>query len=478
MSTLHADVAVVGTEICALAAGAWLAHQGRRVVVLDDGELESAPLGGFMVPRAPALFRLPASGPASVIFDKLGLRQDARRVVGDPVGIGVIADPEARFVLPVDRGARQKELARVYGMATGDSIAAALDGHALDGRDPVFEETTHLHVEGFFARRRTKSRLADPERELQRTDASVDALVRAGFGPVLEAAVPFVQWSTTKSAAGMTGHIAAASLLTGSVAHSKEGLGLRSALFGLFAKVVQGHGGDVISDSRVEHVEVKRQKAVHIRTQGKNDYAVSAIIDGTRQRTLSERVQSEKHSQRSASLDKRVGQAGGAVIVRWLVPRGMLPRGIPVRALMLFDDAEPALLGVYDDLPLEKPGQKSAVPTGLDEPVAVLLARRTERPTQEADADRLERCLSQLMPFADRARVAHDRVYGADAAVTMPTYRIDDAQNAFGGRSMKTALKNVFRAGRDLCPGLGLEGELSAAMSCARAAESVLGQSK
>src|SRR5688500_6874993 len=113
MSLLHADVAVIGSELCGLAAAALLAHERRRVVVLDDAETADArPLGDRLVPVGTTLWRPPTSGPAADLMEQLGLRQRARHELGEAVGLGIIDDPDVRLVLETDGEERLKELHR------------------------------------------------------------------------------------------------------------------------------------------------------------------------------------------------------------------------------------------------------------------------------------------------------------------------------------------------------------------------------
>ena len=157
MSTVHADIAVIGAELCGLAAGAALAHAGHRIVVIDDddpGDIRD--LGGIPAPIAPALWRMPSNGPSVTLLDKLGLRQDAKRALGEPEGLGVVDDPDVRMVFPLDEAPRAREFSRVFG---NDALSGRLEAIDYAAGISLLSEALTLHDDGFFGRRRERKRL-------------------------------------------------------------------------------------------------------------------------------------------------------------------------------------------------------------------------------------------------------------------------------------------------------------------------------
>src|SRR5207248_5271067 len=97
------------------------------------------------VPTTPTLLRLPTHGPVAHLLDSLGLKQDARRVLGEPGGLGVVDDPDIRMVVPVEGDSRAKELARVFGADEGARTAARLHDATGDARFGLLAEAALIH---------------------------------------------------------------------------------------------------------------------------------------------------------------------------------------------------------------------------------------------------------------------------------------------------------------------------------------------
>ena len=475
MSLLHADVAVVGNELCGYAAAALLAHANRRVIILDDDEgTDARPLGDRLVPLVPTLWRVPTSGPAGTLVDQLGLRQRARHELGEPVGVGLIDDPDVRLVMKIDADARKKELERVFREAA-DAMLSALEGFRSESRDCLLEEAALLHEDGFFAGMRAKKRLEayGPAGQPAADDPNVRALSLTGIGSALPYVAPFVQSLSRPALGGMGGWVAAWQLAGGTIANTRGGLGLRAALRELLADVVQGHGGEILDKRKVTSVEGDGKRVTIVRTDGANDYAVRAVVDATSRRSLADRLPEGKRREKYRSLDATVPLDLGAAIVRWLLPTGALPRGMPPRAVVLPEDegGAPMLVGVFDGLPAADGRKKPD-----DDLVAVVALARAALGESARVADEVEARLEALMPFARGSVVAHDHITGDDAAYALPAFRSSEEAHLLGGRRPSTPFANVARAGRDVAPVLGVEGELAVARSVAALVQQALGK--
>lgn len=474
MSLLHADVAVIGSELCGLAAAALLAHERRRVVVLDDGESADArPLGDRMVPVGTTLWRPPTSGPAAELMEQLGLRQRARHELGEAVGLGLIDDPDVRLVLEIDAEERLQELRRAFG-DDGDAPSRLLADYPVDARDVLLQEASLLYEEGMIERYKAKKRvdkLGDVI-DLDRDDPVAMRFGERGLGAVIPHLAAHVQWSSVASPRGLAAYLALGQLCLGTVGNARGGLGVRSALRGLFAEVVQGHTGDVLHATRAVSVHADGKRVMQVDTDGQNNYRVRAVIDASTTRTLSSRLPEGKRTSRSVELDGAVPLDGDAAIVRWLMPRSVLPRGITPRSLVLSEDASlpTAVLSIYDRLPPAPDAKKRN-----DDVVAVVLSARCEEGRSHELAHALEARLEALMPYAKKRCEARDLITGDAARQAMPAYRSPDpSQHSLGGRRPHTGYGNLFRAGRDLVPALGVDGELAAARSVAAAVQRVL----
>ncbi len=78
------------------------------------------------------------------------------------------------------------------------------------------------------------------------------------------------------------------------------------------------------------------------------------------------------------------------------------------------------------------------------------------------DGSVIEEVLGRLLPFARNAARAADVV---DVSAMCALYELKDSEHVLGGRRPRTPWKNLVRAGRDLAPGWGTDGELIAARS-------------
>ncbi len=481
MSRVACDVVVIGGELCGLAAAALIANQsGRsaRVVVLDDGDAVTAmPLGDRFVPTVPTLLRLPTSGPVGALLDSLQLKQDARRVLGEPGGLGVIDDPDVRMVVPVEGESRAKELARVFGADEGARTAARLHDVNADARAGLYAEAGLIHEDGFFEKRRQKRRL-EALAAMGRTeddDPAALALAAVSLGVAGEQLLPFVQHASTGSARGFGGLLAALQLQAGAHGSSKGGLGPRAALGEMLAEIVRRHRGEIFK-AKIEAVEADGKTITAVKATGANDYVARVVIDATSARDIATRLPEGRRRDKLLEAEGHVVHGGDAVSVRWLVPAAALPRGLPPLALVLRPPpASGVLVGVYAGAPLRE-GHKNV---GVDDSlVAVVGAAVCATGEAESAAAGVEAALDQLLPFAKEQTRAREVLAGGAARAALAPWKVVDSEHGLGGRRPQTPYANLLRAGRDLVPALGPEGELMAARAVAAAAEEMLGANK
>lgn len=477
MSLLHADVAVVGSELCGWLAGALLAQQGLRVVVIDDEEsVDVRPLGDRLVPIAPTLWRLPQTGAAAGVIDELGIRQRARLEFGPPSELALIDDPDLRMVLPLDPDARRAELGRAFG-DDADALEKAIASFRPEARDCLLEEASLLHESGILSQFRSKRRRVayGAAGFIERDDEDILALARTPLAPALPFLAPFVQGLAGPSARGMSMWLSAWQLLGGTLASTRSGLGLRGALRQMLSDVVHTHGGQVMERLSVAKVEAEGKRVQVIRTEGNNDYAVRMLVDATRRRGLSARLPDDPRRAQYRRAEGSVALVQGAAIVRWLLPGAVLPRGLSSRSLLLPMQSgdPPVLVGVFEGPPgLER---KQETDAGMVAAVAIAPCAIDE---SERIADHVASRLQAFLPFAEGALLAEDRMTGQEAADVRPGFAAAAEPNLLGGRPLATPYANVVRAGRDLTPALGIEGEFAAARAISQLCARALGVSK
>lgn len=450
------DVAVVGRELCGLAAGALCAQAGRRVMVIDDGDVPGRALGDRLAPLASSLYRLPAAGPVTALLDDLGQKADARRLLGDPIGIGVIDDPDLRCTFPLGEDARLRELGRALGDA-GRQIAGQLQGLDTSRRHAALQELRALHEDGWwFEARRAKKRVlalgSAGALDVDDLDTGAFFANEQGIAPVLAQVAAFTQWRVAAPIRGLAGSGAAVALQTGT--SMGMGLGPRAALAEVLIAFIIHHGGELVHD-RVAAIDANGRVVTALRTEHRRDEVVpTAVIDATWSRDLVDRLPSGRPREKLLTQQGRVVASGGATSVRWLLPARVLPRGMPPVVLVLDPETTaPALVTICQGAPLAETGKNSH----LDEQLVCVVATALTK-----DGGRLEETLQRLMPFSRSAARAADVV---DVSALCARYELKDSEHILGGRRPRTPFKNLMRAGRDLAPAWGTDGELVAARS-------------
>lgn len=507
MSRVGCDVVVVGNELCGLAAAALIAQHapGTRVVVVDDADPSLAqPLGDRFAPTAPCLLRLATHGadrtttvpapsaaaptvqsPVGHLLDSLGVKQDARRFLGEAGGLGIIDDPDIRMIVPVDAEARVRELTRVFGPDEGARTAVKIQELAADARAGLFNEAGSIHEDGFFEKRRQRKRVEflGTSGTYDDDDTAAVALAHLSLGVAGAQLLPFVQSRTAMngtggpSPKGLAGLLAGLQLQAGVHGSSKGGLGPRAALAELLADVIRRHRGEMIK-GKVEAVEADGKHITVVKVTGANDYLARVVIDATSRRDLTPRLPEGRRKEKLVEAEKRVVRAGDAAIVRWLLPAASLPRGLPPVGLLLrapSDVGGGILFGLYAGAPL-KEGHKNA---GVDESLVALVAGTVcAEGKSEAAAASVEAALDALLPFAKSHVKARDVIVGANARAALPQWSVVESEHPVMGRRPQTPFANLLRAGRDLVPGLGVDGELVAAKAVVAVAEQILGAGK
>jgi hypothetical protein len=426
-------------------------------MLIDDGDVGVRALGDRVAPVASSLWRLPGTGPVSTLLDDLGQKADARRVLGEPVGLGVADDPDVRCTFPLGEEARGRELRRVFGDA-GRTLAASLQAFDPSRRQGPLQELRSLHEDGwFFEARRAKKRVlaCGAAADIDGDDLETAPFLGegAGIGPLLMQLAPFVQWRAQPPPRGIASSWAAL-MLQGGTALGAAGVGPRAAVAELFVAFIRQRGGEVIHD-RVAAVEAAGRRVTTLRLEhGRDDIAPAAVIDATWARDLVDRLPSGRAREKLLLQQGRVVSVGGSTSVRWLLPARALPRGMPPVMLVLDPEGTaPVLCVVGQGAPIAETGKGSH----LDEQLVYVVATS---PTK--DGQFVERVVQRLLPFARATVRASDIV---DVSTICPRYELKDPMHVLGGRRPRTPWKNLVRAGRDLAPAWGTDGELIVARS-------------
>jgi phytoene dehydrogenase-like protein len=475
------DVIVIGGQLGGALAGALLAKRGHRVLLVEhDGVGPGYEHEGFVLPYAPSIVPPLKTMPgAEDALTELGLTTAVSRSIRLHVpGLQLIL-PRHRIDLAADEKARLAELRREFGQ-TGEEVARALTqaASAHEATDAFFKSADDLPPTGFFEGLAVKKRI----REVPALSAGP---LLPGDDPashLLRGLTRFVTFSEAPSGVALTRPLS--QVLKGPGRYPNGVEGLREQLL----KRIDELGGDVLAYSGpasvVEQFELDGSEAVGIKLMGsENVYRASCFVAATDAGAL-RRLLAEKRRNRGLieQLDlsnvKRFG-----FTVNWVLPEEVLPRGLGELALMDGGELGPILLQVSA---ARKVGAKTdeerlrVVSAGAAVPAS---AREMGEAHLTDLARRLDSRLDELLPFAKGAAVLLSTpqlnaggVRGS-RLLPHPLYGLE-GESLLGvtGLQPRTEVKNFYLAGREVLPGLGLEGEFLAGMRAARLVQESLGK--
>jgi phytoene dehydrogenase-like protein len=486
------DACVVGSQLGGVLAGALLARRGYRVLHVDhDGLGPSYEDRGWVLPYVPALLPSPRLFPAAeAALSELGLLTDVQRALEAPGPDLQLLLPRARLDLAREPARRAAELRREW-----PDDAARLEA-ALADLAQRFERATPF----------LKARPPLPPAGLQERWALWSALRAAPALPA-GAAAPFAGLEAQPLVRGlrtlarflgyMDGELAplaAVRLLGAAVRGSHRIPGGLEALRELVRRKIAdsrgellgGEGGAAIAES----LSFEGRRVTTVRVAGsKDDYAARVFLLATDapavRRLLPEAEREGKRGRllRGLRADRQV------VAVNWVVRPEALPPGLGDTALVLpagSGDGDGVLLQVS---PARRPAGKADGREAAKVICAAAFLPAAIRDQGEAAlaewAGRVRASLADVLPFLDRHILLESlpllsALPGRRGSRLMPhpLYRAADP-GALGitGLPARSPWKNLVFAGREVVPGLGVEGEFHAGLQAAAAAERLLGKS-
>ncbi|HEX8702758.1 MAG TPA: NAD(P)-binding protein [Myxococcaceae bacterium] len=470
------DVIVMGSQIGGALAAALLAKRKNRVLLIDhDGTGTGYEHGGYVLPYAPsvapALKTMPTVEEA---FTELGLTTAVQRAMRPHVPELQLVLPNHRVDLHVDMARRRAELLREFG-ETAEGLLSALTATSTqyEASDAFFKEQPELPPEGFFETWGLKSKIGKhPGLETHPRLSN-----NTPPGALLRGLLPFLTYLDEPTSA--LANTRPLSQVLQSPQRYPGGVdGLRDAL----VKRLSELGGDVLtrenSDSfiveeisfdgaRFAGVKLLRSDVVY-----RAPFLITATDSGALRRLIKDR---KKHRGLLEQLDLSSTKSL-LFALNWVVPVESLPRGMGELLLVDTEDPEikPLLIQVH---PARTPGgkedeSKRVICAGAFVPSTV---RELGEEHLKVLAKRIDDQLDALMPFTREQRVLSSAPY-LDAGEVRgsrlaphPLYSFEaEAFLGVTGLKQRTPAKNILLAGREVLPGLGLEGELLAGMRAAR----------
>lgn len=468
------DVCVVGGQLAGVAAGALLARRGYRVLHVDhDGHGTGYEDGGWRIPWGPAVVPALRSLPAAeATLVELGLATDAARILEPAHPPLQVLLPRHRLDLPAARSDRTAELRREWpGDAARLDAALVAVRAAFDAEQPLLSSFPPLPPHGLAERWRLFR-----ARKLSPSGGGRGSLPLADLGDhplatALRAAWPFLSFLD-----GPPPPLGLVRTLEGVLLGAFRPAGGTAAVAAMLRRRIAESRGELLGGdgepAAVSALEVAGGKAHTLTVKGgEARYAARAFIYAGELAALGALVGDPERLARWAAP---ATPAGRLVSLSWVVRREALPAPLGDVALALPADGGPVLLQV---LPAFRTGAKGHEASTTEKLlVAATPATGVGAAAPETTA-RLRRTVAEFLPFLDRATVLAsdpgDR-RGAHAFHPLFAGRPDRALGV-GGVTTVSPIANLFVAGREVVPGLGVEGQFHAAWQAASAVERHLG---
>ena len=476
------DVIIVGGQLGGAVAGALLSKRGHRVLLIEhDGVGPGYEHDGWVLPYFPSVIpQLKTMPAAEEVFTELGLTTLIQR------GIRV-HQPDLQLILPRHRldlhheeARRLADLKREFGN-TGEAVAKAITAAAgaHETTDAFFKAAEDLPPLGLFESMALKKRIRSvPGLEAPSPLGEDDP---ASF--LLRQFARFVTYAEAPEGAALVRPLSQVLKGTGRYPGGVEGL--RDALF----KRIGELGGDVIAyagtGSVVEHLSFEGNELVGIKVvQSETLYRASCVV-GALDAAALRRLLPEKKRQRALVEQLDLSNVHRFLFtVNWVIPEERLPRGFGELLLL---DAGSELGALLVQLgPARKAAAKAdeeslrTVTAGAYVPAN---ARDLGDAHLEGIAHRMGDVLADLMPFSKEKAVLisspqlHSVGVRGSRLLPHPLYSFEGERIlGVSGLVPKTPLKNLYLAGREVLPGLGVEGEFLAGQRAAGLVQEQLGR--
>jgi hypothetical protein len=477
------DVIVLGSQLGGALAAVLLARRGYSVLLVEhDGTGPGYEHDGFLLPYAPfitpALKTMPAVEEA---FSELSLTAPLQRGQQPHVPELQLVMPRHRVDLYADPARRGAELLREFG-GEGERILADLSATVRqhESSDAFFKEGPPLPPDGLLESWNLQKRVR------QHGGLNTEPRLNGKDQPsrLLRGLLPFtVHLDQPGSPLARTRPLSQALQTPWRYPGGRDGL--RQLLFERLVEL----GGDLLSPDNTDtyvaeelHFDGNRFSALKLlraETLYRASCLVSATDAGALRRLMTGR---KKHRGLSDQLDQSTIKSL-LFSVNWVVPESALPRGMG--ELVLVDTQQEAELGSL--LVQLHPARDVQ---GKEDPTLRVVCAGGFVPASIRDlgegylhslAGRIDEQLDTLMPFTKSKRLLRSAPYLDASAVRgsrlmpHPHYVFDsEAVLGVGGLQQQTPTKNLLLAGREVLPGLGLEGEFLAGIRATRLVQEML----
>ena len=495
------DVCVIGSQLGGAVAGALLARRGYRVLHVDhDGVSSAYEDGGYVLPYAPALIPSPRLLPAAeMALRELGLTTDTLRALEPCAPDLQILLPRHRVDIGHDPHQRIQELKREW-PREAEQLEAAF-GHLVklfDAASPFLKSMPPLPPAGFGERRAVSKAI--------RLAASAPGAPHAGVDEALAfqglADHPLVTALGTAQRflgylEGPPAPIATTRLLGGVLRGSHKLVGGNQGLReGIRRKIAESRGEILVGgDTAIaDRLEMDGSRVAAVRLAGSPHAWVARVFIGATDSPVMRRLLPKTEvGSTMATLLERIRPRRQLLTVNLVVKAAALPPALGDCVLALreangsygIDNA--VLMQV---LPARRDKGKGASEVIADERVVCAAGFVDADARDEGSAHlttlgrQIREAVADAVPFFERHLVRESLPVLAapterrgSRLLPHPLYEVDLEQTlGVTGLPCRSPYRNLVFAGREVVPGLGLEGEFHAGVQAASAAQELLGK--
>lgn len=474
------DVIVVGGHLGGALSAALLAKRGYRVLLVEhDGMGHGYEHAGYLLPYgpfvAPPLKAMPAFDEALV---ELGLATTVQRALKPHSPELQLIFPDHRLDLFHEEPKRIAELTREFGPEVAARVNTALKAIAAhhEHSDALFKEHLDLHPTNPISRFTLKGKL-------KKFPGLTKPSPLVGDDPpsrLLAGLLPFLVYVNDPNEPLAQGRPLSHALMS-----PNRFAGGREGLREILCRKLVDLGGDLFwresSDGWVvEELSFEGGKLVGLKlVQSETLYRGHQMIAATDAGALRRLVTDKKKQRALADSLDLVNTKRFLFTVNWVMKADRLPCGMG--DLLLMETGEPELgplliqVGVARKAGGKTQEDERTVSAGLFVPAS---ARDLGEEHLKNLAQRISDRLADLMPFTRESLVLESAPY-LDASgvrgsrlLPHPLYEFQE-EGVLGitGLPVRTPVKNLFLASREVFPGLGLEGEILAGIQAAQAVQ-------
>lgn len=494
------DVCVVGSQLGGIVAGALLARRGFRVLHVAHGDLGAGYAdAGYLLPWAPAAVPSPRQLPAAeAVLAELGLATDVARAL-EP------SEPDLQLLLPRHRvdlareaAVLRNELVREW-PGEADRLEAALArlqawfdvaGFFLKAQPPLPPAGL---AEKWTVRQALKQASAAPNAPGGRVDDAVlfpglddHELVRS-----LRVAHRFLGYLD-----GPSSPLSEIRLLGGALRGTHRLAGGQATLREMIRKRIAESRGELRGGpgepAAASALELEPGRVAAVRLVGSPDAHVArAFVLATDVETARRLVGAEALESRQGRVLNEVRTRRRLFTLNLVVKTAALPPALGDNVLALRapaggDGLDNAVF--LQILPARHDGKKGPPDLVPDERVvsaSAFLPADATRDDQVRAAAAIREAVADAIPFFERHLVAESaptlaappELQEGLRLLAQPLYEADDTGGlGLTGLPVRGPWKNLFFAGREVVPGLGIEGEFQSGLQAAAHVSAMLGR--